>query len=254
MKIVVCFKILPNPDRVLEEDWESFSPSSDLAYAGLDFNCFDGSALEIGLRIKEQAAVQGAQATCTALTVCESVPSSLLSGLYAVGYDEVLCLPQKQREFRPDQIAALLAEELGRQQPDLVLTGAQAGMAETGMVPFLLAQGLGWPLLDKAEDAALQDGLLAVQSRQAAGLVEQLAALPAVCAVDNSPIVLRCATLRARMAAMSRPVTVQETGSQLEPMEPPQLRRPQEGRSCQWLDAADEGLIPRLLELLRPLP
>ena len=251
MKIVVSFKVLPNPDRVLEEDWEAFSPSNDLAYAGLEFSCFDSSALELGLRIKEQAAVQGAEATCTALTVCESVPANLLSSLYAIGFDEVLCLPQPQREFRPAQIAALLAEEIRRQKADLVLTGTQAGMAETGMVPYLLAQELGWPLASGAEDAQLQNGLLAAQCRREEGLVEQVLCLPAVCSVDNSPIVLRCATLRARMAAMSRSVTLLDAEKTLEDIPAPQLARPRGGRSCEMLDPEDKNLLPHLLALLQ---
>lgn len=251
MKILACFKILPNPDRVLEEDWEQFSSSSDLSYAGIDFNCFDQSALELSLRIREQMAVQGADVTCTALTVSESVPASLAANLYAAGFDEVICIPQKNREFRPFQIAELLAEEIRRQQADLVFAGAQAGMAETGLVPYLLAQRLNYPLIAGAETAAWQNGVLQVQCREPEGLMQHQILLPAVCAVGNSPLVLRCATLRARMKVQGKQAQMATEGMPLPAMPEPHLSRPHTGRACRMLDGKSQNVAAELLEELK---
>ena len=55
MNLVVCFKMLPDPDRILREDFQNFQLGSDLAYAGSVPNCFDASALELALQLKEQA-------------------------------------------------------------------------------------------------------------------------------------------------------------------------------------------------------
>ncbi len=240
MRILVCFKVLPNPDRILEEDWETFSPSDPYSYAGMDFNCFDGSALELGLRIKEQAAVQGVEAVCTALTVSATLPASLASNLYAAGFDEVLCLPRKQREFAPEQIARLLADTAKEQAADLIITGVQAGMAETGMVPFYMAEQLQYPMAANAETASWQDGTLCVQCRQPEGLVEKKISLPALFTVGNSPQVLRCATLRARMQCRDKKAILlpaQEETLQAEP----QLTHPHTGRSCVMLDPGAAG-------------
>ncbi len=251
MKILACFKILPNPDRVLEEDWEQFSSASDLSYAGIDFNCFDQSALELSLRIREQMAVQGAEVTCTALTVSESVPASLAANLYATGFDEVLCIPQSSREFRPSQIADLLAETIRQQGADLVFTGAQAGMAETGLVPYLLARRLDLPLIAGAETAVWQEGLLSIRCRENKGLVEHQVTLPAVCAVGNSPLVLRCATLRARMKVQGRQAQLVPDSEQLPPQEEPDLVRPRSGRSCRMLNEKSEDAVAELLAELK---
>lgn len=250
MQVVVCFKILPNLDRVLDEDWESFSQSPDLGYAGLDFNCFDRSALEIGLKIKEQAAVQGVETSCTALTVCESVPETLLSGLYAVGYDRVVCLPRKQREFRPLDTADLLAGAIRELGADLVITGGTASMAETGMVPYLLAQKLDFPILTEVEGAGWQENLLCAQCRQSQGLVEKKITLPALCAVGNSPEVLRCATLRAQMKCRGKKPELLK-GPEEAAVLTPQLERPSTRRTCTMLDAKSEDGVQTILTTLR---
>lgn len=233
MKIIVCFKILPNPERILDQDWEGFALSTDLSYAGVDFNCFDQSALEIGLKIKQQAAVQGVGATCTALTVCEDLPDSFTERLYSVGFDQVVCIPGKNREFCPREVGSALAE--AARGADLVITGKEASMAETGMVPFYLADQLHLPIVTGVETALWEADGLHLRCREAAGLTEKTVSLPLTISVSNSPEVLRFAALRARMQCRGRKP---EMGSEaaLGRKEPPRLSRPHTGRSCTMLD------------------
>lgn len=249
MQIVVCFKIIPNLDRVLDEDWENFSQSLNLGYAGMDFNCFDRSALEIGLKIKEQAAVQGEAVSCTALTVCESMPETLLSGLYAVGFDRVVCVPCEQREFRPRDTAELLAQAIRELGADLVLTGTAASMAETGMVPYFLAQKLDLPILSEVEKAVWSEGVLKTECRRTEGLIEKQVVLPLLCAIGNSPEVLRCATLRAQMKCRGKhpeQMECREKGEQVQPS----LQRPETGRTCVMLDSEETDIACELMKVL----
>ena len=238
MNILVCFKILPEPDRVLEEDWRNFDLKADLGYAGLDFNCFDRSALEIGLKIKEQAAVQGAEALCTALTVAPSAPGTMISGLYAAGCDRVVCLEQQDREFRPRDTASLIsgyAEKLGA---DLIICGKAAGMAETGLVPYMTALNLGMPLISDVESGGFEDGHLKLLCRGEDGLREMKAGMPAVCAVGNSPEVLRLASLRARMKCRGMEAEMVSTAA-LPTLPAPELFRPDRSRKCEMLSPED---------------
>ena len=69
MKILVCFKVVPEPDRILPEDFQPFRRDMDLSYAGLDFSCFDSSALETALELKQQILEQGTEVSCSALTL-----------------------------------------------------------------------------------------------------------------------------------------------------------------------------------------
>ena len=140
MKICVCFKIVPDLDQVLESDWRDLSQGLDTSYVKKMINCFDETALEMALRLKETAADTGA--ACTAVTVGGGL-ASLMKGLYAVGYDRVVNIPLEHREFCPETVAALLADFIKSGDFDLVLFGKQAGMADSGMVPPLSAELLG---------------------------------------------------------------------------------------------------------------
>ena len=251
MKILVCFKILPNPDRVLTEDWDNFSLSTDLRYAGMDFNCFDQSALELGLQIRDQMAVQGAEASCTAVTVSDTMPETLFSNLYAVGYDRVLCIPDKYREFRPRKIASLLADVAEQEKPDLILTGTQAGLSQTGMVPYFMASRLHLPLLGEVEQLCWSGDGLTARSRGPEGLVERKTALPVICAVGNSPEVLRFAGLRERMLCRSKKAELLPEVTDYGNYPDPKLTRPDTGRSCTLLDGSDPAGRTELMARLR---
>lgn len=249
MKIVICFKLSLNPDRIIEKDYENFSFGADLAYAGSELGCFDASSLEYGLKLKEQAAVQGAEVSCTALTVSNALPKSFSENLFAVGYDEVLSIPLENREFSPRSIAKLLAEEIKALGADLVLTGKEASLAETGAVPYYLSAFLGVPLLEDAESLVLEENTLKAILQRPTGTFKKEVMLPLVCSIGNSPEVLRYATLKARMkcrgkAAVSRPVpTVQsaEIGT---------FQKPKIGRNCKMLSADSQTLYKDVLHLL----
>jgi electron transfer flavoprotein beta subunit len=68
---------------------------------------------------------------------------------------------------------------------DLVLTGTRAeGAYDSGMLPYRLAEALGYPLIDAALDVALEDGRVAVRQFLPKGRRRRIdAALPAVVAV-----------------------------------------------------------------------
>ena len=247
MKITVCFKVLTNPDRVIPEDWDHFSLCTDLGYAGEDFNCFDESALEIALKLKEKMAEQGTEVLCSALTVSENLPEAFTERLYSVGFDQVLRIPCRNPEFSPESVAGLLARELT--DTDLVLCGREAGMAETGMVPWYLAELLKLPLISGVETACWDRGL-SVRCRDEMGLWEKKVRLPLVLTVDNSPEVLRMASLRQRMQFRGR----KETLCAWDPYpegEVPTLYRPKTGRICRMLNPADPETFTLVRKLLK---
>ena len=247
MKITVCFKVLPNPDRVIEEDWDHFSPNTDIGYAGLDFNCFDEAALEIALKLKEKMAEQGTEVLCSALTVSDCLPESFQQRLYSVGFDSVRRIPLQNREFCPEKIGALLAKEAVGS--DLILCGREAGMGETGMVPYVLAESLGIPLVADIRSADWMEKLT-VRCYDHRGLTEKNLGLPAVVTVGNSPEVLRMATLRQRMKFKDCKETVCPIEEQWEP-EAPVLQRPETCRDCRMLDPLQEDSFLLIRQLLQ---
>ncbi len=203
MNILVFFKTVPVWERVLEEDWQSFSPGRDLSYAGTQLNCFDESALEIGLRLKDELMQQGRDVFCCAATAGALHPV-FAQTLFAAGYDDVASIGKEQPEFSPEATAEILAGFAAKGAYDLILTGSTAGMADTGTVPFFMAHALSLPVLPGAQEVHISAGGVEALSREADGLWKRRARTPLVITVGNSPAVLRAVTLRARLAAKGR--------------------------------------------------
>jgi len=132
----VCFKVVPDFNHVLEEDWQDFGPDTDVGYAKHSVNCFDESALEIALRLKDEQNVH-----LGAMTLALKLHRSVERQLFAAGFDEVVRI-DTQVEFAPEVTGRLLANELRKRKPDLVLMGQQAGYADTGLVPYYVADAL----------------------------------------------------------------------------------------------------------------
>lgn len=204
MKICVCFKIVPDLDQVLESDWQDLSQGLDTSYVKKMINCFDETALEMALRLKDMAADQTVE--CTAVTVGGGLPS-LMKGLYAVGYDRVADIPLEHREFCPETVALLLADFIKSGDFDLVLAGKQAGMADSGMVPPLLAERLGVPFVADTVAARLTEGHLVLEHETPGGLEALTLKGPVAASVGDADYAyLRVATLREKMAASKRDI------------------------------------------------
>lgn len=237
MKILVSFKVVPQWDRILEEDWAHFTPNSDIAYAGAGFNCFDESALELGLRIKDSLAVRGETASCTAVSLGRTLSGQLVQSLYAAGYDRVILLKGENLEFCPQAVAKELSAFARDEDYDLILTGAAAGMADTGTVPALLAAELGLPFLPECGDISAGTGdeiSATVQGVQ--GLWKCTAKLPLAVSVGNSSAMLRAVSLKTRLAASGKACEIIETRALAQNVVSPVLHRPDSDRSCKMLD------------------
>ncbi|SON53608.1 Electron transfer flavoprotein, beta subunit [Hartmannibacter diazotrophicus] len=115
-----------------------------------------------------------------------------------------------------------LASVLAELRPDLVLTGKQGqGGEDTGLLPYLLAKALGWPVVgDVVSIEAKGDGVLAVEQALGRGARRRLVVrAPAVIAVSPSaPAPLPFAAGAARRGAIQRlDVVIEEkvaTGAQ----------------------------------------
>lgn len=246
MKILVCFKPLPCWERVLESDWESFSPDADIAYAGTAFNCFDEAAFELALRLKEEANRRGQEGLCVAVTVGGQPSAPLTEHLYAAGFDEVVVLQDEAGDFSPRQAALRLSAFVQAGGFDLILTGTDSGVAGTGAVPFLLAERLGFPLLADVRELSLEEQGVSAVLQDRDGLWRRCVGLPAVASVGNSPAVLRAVNLRARLQAKGRkPKLVAGERASVRPK--PMLSRPGTGRSCAFLTAESAELLAQEL-------
>ncbi|MDR1940328.1 MAG: hypothetical protein LBQ40_06025 [Clostridiales bacterium] len=208
MKIVVCFKIVPDFERVLSKDFEDFSPNADLSYAGRIINCFDETALELALRIKD-ARPDGDGVECTALTVGRDLPLSIAKTLFAAGFDGVELLQSDDGGYAPLCVAERIAGRVREISPDLIFTGKQAGFADGGTTAFYIAEALGLPAIGEASDASFCGGVLSVELSNELFAAKAAIEPPCVISVGNSPIAgLRISSLKRRLEVSGRDIRI----------------------------------------------
>lgn len=204
MKILACFKIVPDLEQVLVEDWNNFNLETDLSYVRKIFNCFDESALEITIRLKEQAV---GDCEIVALTAGAKPPASFVKTLYAVGFNRVIWLDCEHSEFVPSDIGREIGKAIKDEQFDLILTGEQAGLGDNGTTPHYIAHSLGYPVISGGASLEWAGENLLVNVPDSNGITCLTAQLPLVVTIGNSPVsVLRSATIMEQMRAGKKPL------------------------------------------------
>ena len=128
-RIFVSFKMVNDYEQVLPEDWDAFlQEDAALDYVRQIVNCFDESALELALRIKDYYSQIGEETELTALTIANDSPS-FFKTLFATGYDRVIRLtPSPGENFSPLSIADKILSFIREEQAgfDAFLFGQQA--------------------------------------------------------------------------------------------------------------------------------
>ena len=205
MKIGVCFKIVPDFEEVPIEEWSSES-GPDFTYVKKMYGCFDEAALETALCLKDSCKQSNIDVETVAVTAGVrdgAVSESLLRGLFAAGFDDVVILPETD-PFDPESTARALAQWFHENQVDLIFTGRSTGPNDSGLVPFYLARELGLPIIGEVTEAKWDDGVLLTCK----GTDSAKADLPCVVTVgDSETPILRLFPLKARMEARKRAFT-----------------------------------------------
>lgn len=133
----------------------------------------DARAVELGLRIP------GAQQV---LLHAGDARAEALREYLGMGVETMQVVPCGPRD---DVVPALLAP-LAALRPSLILTGVRAeGAEDSGMVPYLIAQTLGWPIVAQVADVVIgRDGKATVVQALPRGRRREIeVALPCVLAV-----------------------------------------------------------------------
>jgi electron transfer flavoprotein beta subunit len=146
--------------------------------------------------------------------------------------------PLALSEFQPRRVAAALGSLLGSAGYDLILAGREAGWADTGAVPLLLAETLGLPVISGAGEIAPCAGGVEVIRTTSAGRERLRARLPLLVTLGNGPVAaLRAATLGERMAASRREAETPPGtgGAAAGPGPTPNFRREERRKTCRFL-------------------
>lgn len=218
MKVLGCFKVVPDLDLIIEEDWAVKNQSQiDTGYVKLVWNCFDESALEMMLRLSDLSEGFDVVYELSAITVGKKKHESFLKTLYALGFDHGIRISTEEEQlFCPEQIAQGIAGYVKNiQMQDVIITGIQSSDGSNQKTPYLIAEKLGWPCITHVTAAeSVDEGHLKVTSQVSGGLLVQTVKTPCVLAVGNTECsCLRIPTLKDKMRLGKKPIEVIEPES-----------------------------------------
>ena len=187
MRIVVCAKEVLDPDAVnnyalagrltIGDDGRTITQS---AIPRL-MNAYDEQAIEAALRIRDS----GMECTIAVASVGDD-PSAILKHAAALGADEIVHTKVADGETDCAGVAAVLAAYIRASGgADLVLCGRQASDDDQGVVPALLGERLGAPVITVARDVTLAGAAVRVTRVTPDGDEVVEADLPAVVTISN---------------------------------------------------------------------
>lgn len=216
MKIAVCFKVLADYQRLFSSTPElNELYQIDTSYIRQLFNCFDESALEMALQLRDCLIAKEQTAALSAMTVDRQRADIFLKHLAAVGYDELVRIQCDHRidlRFNPLTVSRLLSALLNQNLPDLVLFGTQGADGDNRQTGFLVAEHLQWPCISQVEkiENTNASGRLKVFSRTDQGTLIQTVTLPVVLIIGQSREApyLRLPNLKQKMDARTRHITL----------------------------------------------
>ena len=157
MKIVICAKEVRDPDAVdnyvLHGRLEIGTDGKTLTQTSIPrlMNAYDEQAIEAALRLRDK----GLQCTIHVISIGAD-PSNILRHAAALGADEIVHIAVDAESIDGSATAALLAgyiRSIGG--ADLVLCGRQASDDDQGVVPALLGETLGMPIITVARAVEL---------------------------------------------------------------------------------------------------
>ncbi|HXW32320.1 MAG TPA: electron transfer flavoprotein subunit beta/FixA family protein [Acidimicrobiales bacterium] len=200
MNVVVCVKQIPDPAAPGTMDPDS----KTLVREGkLILDDSDAYGVEMGLQLAEQAG--GGEVTLVSMA-----PNNETSGLrtaLAMGAAKAILVSDEALKGSDALVTAkVLAEAIGRAQPDLVIAATESTDGYTGTTPVQVAQLLGMPSVTFAKKVSVSDGSVRVERQTEAGYDEVECPLPAVVTVTAGVVEPRYPSFKGIMAAKNKPV------------------------------------------------
>lgn len=250
MKIYVCLKQTPARDAALRVDSSgAWIDDEDLA---VEMNEPDAYALEEALRLKES---QGGEVVV--VTAGPERAASTLREALAKGADRAVLIEDDfYARADPQAAGRALAAAIGRDKPDLVLTGLQSDDAGYGQVGVVAAELLGLPHATIIMRVEVADGALKLKRELEAGWFQDvIVLLPAVLSIQSGINKVRYATLMGIKKARSKPLErLSPADLGLTPENTQTIERlyaPEKSKTTTFLEGPAEEQAKQLLEKLR---
>jgi electron transfer flavoprotein beta subunit len=213
MKILVCFKVVPDLDLLSGSGWEIDSRLRvETGFVKNILNPYDESALEMALKLTDQFAETDHEFYLGALTIGDQRARIFLKTLQALNFNQTTRIEcNEDLRFTPGLTAALISAYISNYGfPDLLIMGSQSGVGDNAKTPLLTAEMLGWPCISQVLTLEPADGKqVRVASLSDDGIIKQTITPPCVLSVGNAPRAnLRVPTLKAIKAIADKPVQV----------------------------------------------
>lgn len=158
MKILVPIKRVADPQNANKV--KVSDDGKQVTSEGLEWmiNPFDEWSLEAALRLTENAAAKTRVGEVVAVTIGpKDAESTLRREALARGAERGILIEGSDDALDGSQVAELLAALVEKEAPDLVLMGKQVVDGDSNVVPQLLGEKLGWPVVNYAQSIVTAD-------------------------------------------------------------------------------------------------
>lgn len=250
MNIFVCLKQVGSRDSVLRiAAGQKWIEDDDLSF---EMNEPDAYALEEGLRLKEK---HGGEVI--AVSAGPPRAASTIREALAKGADRGILI-EDDRFAQADALctARALAAAIGKEAPDLVLSGLQSDDSGFGQSGVILAELLNLPHATIIMEVKVADDRLRVKRELEAGWFQHVSMpLPALLTIQSGINKVRYATLMGIKKAKRKPLTtytVDELGVDMAANQT--IRRlylPQKTKQTQFLTGSGKEAAAALIEKLK---
>jgi electron transfer flavoprotein beta subunit len=187
MKIIVCVKEVMDPDAVnnyaVAGRLEIGADGKSLTQTAIPklMNGYDEQAIEAALRLRDA----GVDFTLTVISAGNE-PDKMLKHAAALGAQEIIAINIDPGNLDHHSVATLLAAQIETSGgADLILCGRQASDDDQGVVPALVAESLGMPVVTVARAVELEGEKLRVTRVTADGDEVVEVGCPAVVTISN---------------------------------------------------------------------
>lgn len=253
MKIIVCLKQVPSRDAVLRLNAEgTWIRETDLNF---EVNEPDTYALEEALRLKEK---HGGE-----VIVCSLGPARAQQAIkeaLAKGADRAIHLDDSASGgLDPHGVARVLARAIGKENPDLVLTGLQSDDSGYAQAGVLVAEMLGFPHSTIIMEIQVTGSTVKVKRELEGGWFQWIEMpVPALLTIQSGINKPRYASLKGILAAKNKPLkklSPAELGLSSEDLTPRQkiskVYVPAKKGQTEFLEGSPKEIAARLVDKLR---
>lgn len=213
MKILVCFKLVPDLDLLSDEDWVADTNLRvDVSFVKSILNCFDESALEMSLKLYDYSKGFNIPLNLTALTIGDRKSDTYLKTLYALRFDKALRVENNEDIGLLPEVAATVISQYVKEvdKQDVIILGRQSGIGDNAKTPLLVAEMLEWPCITQviSIEPDQEDGLR-ITNMVDDGILTQIIKTPCVLSVGNAPSsYMRVPTLKDKMKYGKTPIDI----------------------------------------------